>query len=133
MNNLPKRPTGYAGVAGFDCEPPSWIKSAPDRSLRENLELITDLARFSEARLSESAIRKKWRLDEEVWERLGTDDEFVRAVEEERTRRIRSGATKRELAQAHIIRGPAVLASIMDSPKSNDRHKVDAIKTLNAI
>src|SRR5262249_57945080 len=42
-------------------------------------------------------------------------------------------STKRDLAQAHIIRGPRALAAIMDSPTSNDRHKVDAIKALNAI
>jgi len=130
MNNLPKR---YAGVAGFDCDPPPWAKPAPDRSLIDNHELIIDLARFSEALLSESAVRKKWRLDENVWELLGANDEMIRAVEEEKTRRIRSGATKRELAQQHIVRGPGALATIMDSPKSNDRHKVDAIKALNAI
>src|SRR5215813_3536762 len=133
MNTLPKRPTGYAGVAGFDCEPPLWIKSAPDRSLLNNHELVTDLARFSETLLSESAIRKKWRLSEEVWERLGGDDELVRAIEEEKTRRIRSGATKRELAQQHVVRGPGVLASIMDDPKANARHRVDSIKALDAI
>src|SRR5262249_23874599 len=114
-------------------EPPPWSKPAPDRSFRENLELVTDLARFSEALLSESAVRKKWRLTEETWERLGGDDELVRAIEEEKTRRIRSGATKRELAQQHVIRGPGVLASIMDDPKANARHRVGRIKALEAI
>ena len=99
----------------------------------DNHELITDLARFSEALCTESAIRKKWRLSEETWELLGSSDELIRAIEEEKTRRIRSGATKRELAQAHIIRGPTVLASIMDDPRANARHRVDSIKTLNAI
>ena len=112
---------------------PPWSKPAPDRSLLDNHELVTDLARFAEALCTESAIRKKWRLNEEVWEWLGGSDEMVRAIEEERTRRIRSGATKRELAQAHIIRGPGVLASIMDDPKANARHRVDSIKALDAI
>ena len=124
----------YRGIAGFNVdEPPPWHKPAPDRSLRENLELITDLARFSEALLSESAVRRKWRLSEETWELLGADDELVRAIEEEKTRRIRSGATKRELAQHHVIRGPSVLAGIMDDPKANARHRVDSIKALDAI
>jgi len=124
----------YRGIAGFNVdEPPPWHKPAPDRSLRENLELITDLARFSEALLSESAVRRKWRLSEEIWERLGGDDEFVRAVEEEKVRRVRSGATKRERAQQHVIRGVDVLATIMDDPRANSRHRVDSVKTLNAI
>jgi len=110
-------------------------RSVPDptRALRENHELVQDLCRYAENLASESAIRKKWRLSEEVWERLGADDELVRAIEEERTRRVRSGATKRELAQQHIIRGPGVLATIMDDPKANARHRVDSIKALDAI
>jgi len=103
----------------------------PTRSLRENSELIQDLCRYAENLTSESAIRKKWRLSEEMWEQLGADDELVRAIEEEKTRRIRSGATKRELAQQHVVRGPQVLASIMDDPRANARHRVDSIKGLD--
>jgi len=124
----------YRGIAGFNVdEPPPWSRPAPDRALIDNHELVTDLARFSETLLSESAIRKKWRLSEETWELLGADDELVRAVEEERTRRVRSGATKRERAQQHVIRGVDVLATIMDDPKANSRHRVDSVKALDAI
>jgi hypothetical protein len=131
-------PTKYAGVPGFNIEDDdAQVPSAPplERSLIDNHELISDLARFSEgqARYTESAIRKKWRLSEETWEMLGSSDELVRAIEEEKTGRIRSGATKRELAQQHIIRGPGVLASIMDDPAASARHRVDSIKALNAI
>src|SRR5215813_10733027 len=129
-------PSRYTGVPGFNIESddaPTPSSPPLERSLIDNHELITDLARFSEALCTESAIRKKWRLSEDTWELLGSSDEFVRAVEEEKTRRIRSGATKRELAQAHIIRGPNVLATIMDDPKANARHRVDSIKALNAI
>jgi len=126
----------YPGLPGFDPgEPLPPADPAPDRSLIDNHELVSDLARFAEgqALCTESAIRKKWRLSEETWELLGSSDELVRAVEDEKTRRIRSGATKRELAQSHIIRGPAVLATIMDDAKANARHRVDCIKALNAI
>src|SRR5262249_21574119 len=124
----------YTGVPGFDVGTDD-IAAIPDptRSLRENSELVRDLCRYAENLASESAIRKKWRLSEEMWELLGADDELVRAVEEERTHRVRSGATKRELAQQHIIRGPGVLASIMDDPRANARHRVDSIKALDAI
>jgi len=128
-------PSKYAGIPGFnvDDDPPPPSDPPLERSLIDNHELITDLARFSETLCTESAIRKKWRLSEETWELLGGSDELVRAIEEEKTRRIRSGATKRELAQQHIIRGPGVLATIMDDPKANARHRVDSIKALNAI
>src|SRR5262245_44834144 len=123
----------YTGVPGFNVSDDVAAIPDPTRSLRENHELVQDLCRYAENLASESAVRKKWRLSEETWELLGADDELVRAIEEEKTRRIRSGATKRELAQQHIVRGPNVLASIMDSSTANDRHKVDAIKALNAI
>ena len=94
---------------------------------------MDDLTCFAEGIYTESAVRKKWRLSEETWELLGTDDELVRAIEEAKIRRVRSGAAKRERAQQHIVRGPDVLAAIMDDPRANHRHKVDAIKTLDAI
>ena len=120
-------------VPGFTLEPPPPSTPPPERSLIDNHDLITDLARFAEGISTESAVRKKWRLSEDTWELLGSSDELVRAIEEEKTRRIRSGATKRELAQQHIIRGPNVLATIMDDPKANARHRVDSVKALNAI
>ena len=60
----------------------------------ENLELVSDCCRFAENILSEAAVKKKWRFSDEVWEKLGNDDEFVRAIEDEKIRRIRSGASK---------------------------------------
>ena len=105
----------------------------PDRALVDNHELITDLSRFAEGLLSESAIRKKWRLSEETWEQLGASDELVRAIEAEKTRRIRSGATKRELAQKHVIAAPEILNTIMCNERENARHRIDSAKVLNAI
>src|SRR5262249_53149858 len=135
-NRTMANPSEYPEVSGFSIDPDDVMTpSSPplERSLIDNHELITDLARFSETLCTESAIRKKWRLSEETWELLGSSDELVRAIEEEKTKRIRSGTAKRELAQAHIIRGPNVLATIMDDPKANARHRVDSIKALNAI
>jgi hypothetical protein len=131
-------PGRYLGVPGFNVGQESVVATPssipnPLQSLRENIELVDDLCRYAEGVLTESAVRKKWRLGEDVWEALGNDDELVRAVEEAKIRRVRSGATKRERAQQHIIRGPDVLATIMDDPKANARHRVDSIKTLNAI
>ena len=130
----------YHGVAGFDLgidddiATPSTVPD-PIQSLRENIEFLTDLCRFSEGLelYTEAAVRKKWRLPDAVWKKLGGDDELVRAIDEIKSQRLRSGARKRELAQGHVIRGPAVLVSIMDDPKANARHRVDSIRTLNQI
>jgi hypothetical protein len=124
-------------IPGFDVEIPDVATPSPvpdpTRSLRENHELIQDLCRYAEGLCSESAVRKRWRLSEEVWEELGGDDELVRAIEEAKTRRVRSGALKRELAQGHVVRGVGVLAEIMDDRRQSARHRVDSVKALNAI
>jgi len=124
-------------IAGFDIgtDDVATPSSVPDltRSLRENSELVQDLCRYAENLASESAIRKKWRLSEKTWELLGADDELVRAVEEAKAARVRSGAQKRERAQAYIVRAPNVLASIMDDTHASPRHRIDSAKVLNVI
>ena len=69
---------------------PILLDSDPARAL------VVDLARYRENLLDEKAIRKKYRLADDVWEKLGDDDELIRKVEEESVRRIRSGSAKRE-------------------------------------
>src|SRR5262249_17992257 len=75
----------------------------------------------------------KWRFDAATWELLGSDEDLIRAIAETKTRRIRSGAAKRERAQQHILRGVEVLSKIMDDPTTNARSRVDSIKALDAL
>ena len=65
-------------------------------SLIENLEFITDLARYAEGLFSEADVKKKYRFSDDAWERLGDDDALVEAIEAEKIRRIRNGSTARE-------------------------------------
>jgi hypothetical protein len=112
----------------------SRVCSAPNLpSLRDNYEFVTDMTRYAEGLLLEKDVRKKHHFDEATWEALGNDDALVEKIELEKTRRIRSGETKKELAQKHIIRGPAVLAGIMDDERANPRHRVDSIRALDAL
>src|SRR5262249_27220320 len=103
------------------------------QSLLEDHEFIADCCRFAEGITSEAAVRKKYHFSEEAWERLGVDDKLIEAVELEKTRRIRSGEAKREKAQQHIVKGPDILNDIMCDTKASPKHKVDAIKTLDAL
>jgi len=103
-------------------------------ALMEDQALIEDLCRYADSILTERQVRQKWHLaDDNIWHALGTDESFVERVELERTRRIRTGATKRELAQLHITKGPAILDSIAINPKANDKHRIDAIKALDQL
>src|SRR5262249_58346673 len=94
--------------------------------LKDNHEFVSDCCRYNEGILSEAAVRKKWHFDAAAWELLGGDDELIRAIEETKIRRVRSGAAKRERAQQHIVRGVDVLSKIMDDPQANARSRVDS-------
>jgi hypothetical protein len=78
------------------------VVNSPAALLTDDSELIEDLARYAENVLSEKEVRKRHRLTEKDWVALAEDDDFVRKVDDRRTRRIRDGSCKRELAQKHV-------------------------------
>ena len=94
-------------------------------------QLVVDLARYREGLVDEKAIRKKFRLDNDVWQALGDDDELIRAVEAEAVRRIADGSVKRERAQVLVARAPTVLGDILNDASQSARHRIDSAKTLN--
>lgn len=95
--------------------------------------LITDCTRFYEGLLSEAAVRKKYRFDDGMWERLGADEALVEAIEAEKIRRMRSGDTAREKAQKHYVRAPDVMATILDDAGASPRHRIESARELRAI
>ena len=102
--------------------------------LIDDPEFLTDFARLSEGIYDEQFLRTKYHfVDDATWERLGQDDELVEKIMLLRAARVRSGATKRELAQKHMVRAPEVLNNIMTNPEASYRHVVDAIKTMDAL
>jgi hypothetical protein len=68
-------------------------------ALIEDREFIVACARYAEGLLSEAAIKKKYRFDDDTWERLGSDEALIEAIQAEKARRIRDGSTARERAQ----------------------------------
>jgi hypothetical protein len=98
-----------------------------------NAELVTDLARFSEGLVSEKDIKRRYRFDAAVWESLGDNEALFAAIEDEKVRRVRSGALKRERAQIEIVDAPPILGGIARNPNANERHRIDSIKTLDAL
>jgi len=103
----------------------------PAANFADNFEFVTDLARFRENLLTEAQVRKKWRLSNETYEKLGDDDLLIRKVEEESIRRVKDGSCKRERAQLHVTRAPDVLATILDDPNASPRHRIDSAKALD--
>jgi hypothetical protein len=119
-------------LAARDPNPPPVPGFITGDSLINNFEFVTDMARFSESIYTEQQVKKKWRFDDKVWERLGSDDVLVEKIELERAARIRSGAAKREKAQLLVVEAPGILGTLMRDEKASAKHRVDAIKTLDA-
>src|SRR5215813_961303 len=103
------------------------------QSLIDNLEFITDLARYAEGLFTEQQVKKKHHFEDATWESLGSDEHLVEAIEAEKARRVRNGSAKREKAQQHIVKAPDVLEKIMNDDSHNSRHRVDAIKALDSL
>jgi len=100
-------------------------------NLEDNHEFISDCCRFFENLLSEAAMRRKYRFSDDVWERLGSDEKLIEAVEAEKIRRIRDGSSKRERAQLLVTKAPDVLSGIMLDPAASPKHKIDSAKVLD--
>jgi hypothetical protein len=102
--------------------------------LIENNEFIEDMARYSSGVLTEAQVKRKYRrFDDDIWEKLGSDDQLVDAIDARKLERIRDGRTKRELAQLHVVEAPRTLNDIMLSPAVSPRTKIDAAKTLDGL
>jgi len=123
----------YTGVPGFNVDNlPTPSNPAPDHSLIDNHEFLTDCARYLEGLYTRAQVKKRWRnIDDATWDLLGADNELVDAIELERTRRIRDGSAKREKAQQLVVKGPAVLDGIMSDTKASPKHRIDAAKALD--
>ena len=106
------------------------LKPAP---LVEDDELLENLARYADGTLSEAQVKARHHLSNDVWEKLGSDDDLVRAVEAAKLRRIRTGATKGSAPKSRSSTRHQFLAKIMRSPDSNARHVIDSVKALDAL
>src|SRR5262249_37686817 len=102
-------------------------------SLIENHELIQDLARFCEGIVTERNVRKKHRLAESDWERLGSDEVFIETIKRERERRVRNGSVARERAPKIFTETPEVLGDILKDDEAAARHRIEAAWEIRAV
>ena len=103
------------------------------RSLIENHDFITDLARYAENLCTEQQIKKKYHFDDNTWAHLGEDDALVEAIEAEKIRRVRNGSTARERAQQVFATAPNVLGNILNDDSASPRHRIEASKELRMV
>src|SRR5262249_13725936 len=126
-----------AGRAGYIAAMAARLARQPmgdaAKSLLDNHEFITSMARFSEKLLTEAEVRNRYRLPDDVWEGLGNDEELVSAINAKRAERVRNGACARERAQQLFASAPDVLGGIMNDKDASPRHRIEASKELRTV
>ena len=100
--------------------------------LEDDLEFISDLARYAEGLFSEQDVKKKHHLSADTWERLGSNEVLIEKIEAEKVRRIRNGSAKREKAQQLVVKAPDVLGGIMLDASASPKHRINSAKALDA-
>jgi hypothetical protein len=103
------------------------------QSLIENHEFVSDCARYGEGLLDQKFLKSKYRFDDGVWERLGSNDALVEAIEFEKVRRMRNGDSAREKAQQLFVTAPGVLGNILHDDGASPRHRIESARELRQI
>jgi len=93
---------------------------------------VSDCCRHIEELLTAEQLRKKYQLNERTWRGLADNEPLQQAIELEKILRIRSGAAKREKAQALVVQACDVLGEIMRDAGASPKHRIDASKALDA-
>ena len=99
--------------------------------LEENQEFLADCCRFFENILSEETMRRKYKLADSEWGRLGEDEKLIKAIENKKIERMRDGSAKIEKSQQLVLEAPTVLHQILVDNKANAKHRIDSAKTLD--
>ena len=96
--------------------------------LEEDLDFISDLARYAEGLFSEQDVKKKHHLSADTWKRLGSNEVLIEKIEAEKVRRIRNGSAKREKAQQLVVQAPEALdafaANGPETTPASDRFQI---------
>lgn len=91
---------------------------------------VLDCARHTEGLLADLEIKNKWKLSDEDWHQLGSNNSLLQAVRSEREHRILNGDAAREGAQHRLVKAPIVLGDILTDEKISPRHRIEAAREL---
>jgi hypothetical protein len=98
----------------------------------EGREFVRDCVRAAEEVVSDEDVIAKFEISLEYLQSLTKNKLFVRAVRNERERRLRSGIAVRESAQKEFIQAPKVMGKILNDEQANPRHRIESARELRA-
>jgi hypothetical protein len=91
-------------------------------------EFVCDCTRAAEGLLSDQEIKEKYELSPADWESITKNTTLIRAIQSERTRRVRTGQAAREAAAQHFTKAPKILDQLMTNETVSVHSRIEAIR-----
>jgi hypothetical protein len=96
----------------------------------EGHRFVIDCTRAGEKLVSDSELQQIYEISPENWAELEKNANLIKAIRDERKRRIRSGQAARESACEIYAKTPAVVGKILEDEKMPARHRIEAAKEI---
>jgi hypothetical protein len=95
-------------------------------------KFVIDATRAAEGLLTDDDLREKYELTAKNLKEMVKNTALVKAIRDERERRMRNGTAARESTSRHFVRAPNVMGAIMDDQSANPRHRIEAAREIRA-
>jgi len=102
-------------------------------SSNEGRRFVVDCTRAGEKLVSDSELQQIYEITPENWAQLEKNTALIKAIRDERKRRVRSGQAAREAACEHYVKAPTVLDKIMSDERASPRHRIEAAKEIRQV
>jgi hypothetical protein len=109
------------------------LRDAPTKlDSDEGRRFVRDAVRAAEGLITDDDLREKYELTAKNLKEIAKNPALVKAVRDERERRVRTGIAARESAARHFVKAPDVMNSIMSDQQANPRHRIESARELRA-
>jgi hypothetical protein len=95
-------------------------------------KFVADATRAAEGLIDDKDLQEKYELTAKNLKEMAKNPALVKAIRDERERRMRNGTAARESASRHFVRSPNVMSAIMDDTSANPRHRIEAAREIRA-
>jgi hypothetical protein len=96
----------------------------------EGHQFVVDCTRAGEGLITDETLREMYEIAPKNWANIDKNPALIKAIRDERKRRIRSGAAARESACEIYAKTPAVMSTILNDGKMPARHRIEAAKEI---
>lgn len=96
----------------------------------EGHQFVVDCTRAGEGLVDDKTLQEVYEISPENWAQIDKNPTLIKAIRDERKRRIRSGAAAREAACEYYAKAPTTMNAIMTNGKMPARHRIEAAKEI---